>query len=94
MKIRLELARETFALAGAGILAASLQILWTQPFGDTGVRIGASDLLLPLFVLAAAVRWREFSNAAERLRPRAIWILLAGLTLWIVVSLLAGRRRP
>ena len=91
MATRFKLTNETFALAGAGILAVSLQILWTQPFGDTGIRVSASDLLLPLFVLAAAVRWRELGNAVEQLQPRYIWFLLAGLTLWIAVSLLVGR---
>lgn len=91
MTTRFELANERSALVGAGILAVSLQVLWTQPFGDTGIRVGASDLLLPVFVLAAALRWRALGNAAVQLQPRSIWILLAGLTLWIIVSLLVGR---
>ena len=88
---RLETLSETFALAVAGTLAITLQILWTQPFGDTGVRIGASDLLLPILFVAAAVSWRSFGKAAGQMQPRSIWIWLAGLTLWIVVSLLVGR---
>ncbi len=75
-----------------GLFAASFHFLWDIPnVGGMPVRFGASDLLLLIFLVLAALDWRHLRVAIPRVqRSAALW--LGAVAAIMVLAFLRGPR--
>lgn len=73
------------------LFAVSLQVLVTIIIGGTSLRVGSSDLLLPVLGFMLLVRWKHEGTPriSWRVRHFSIWLLV--LTFWMGFALLNGR---
>ncbi len=73
------------------LFAVSLQVLVTINIGGTSLRVGSSDLLLPVLGFMLLVKWKHEGTPriAWRVRHFSIWLLV--LTFWMGFALLNGR---
>jgi len=84
--------RPGFFICLALLLAAGLHVLVDLPLGPTRLRVGLSDLLLPLLLLPALndfVRQRRLYV----LRSPSIYPWLLLVSLWLLVALFIGHQR-
>ncbi|MEW5727612.1 MAG: O-antigen ligase family protein, partial [Pseudomonadota bacterium] len=73
--------------------AITFQVLVNIPVGGGYLRLGASDLLLPVF--AGVVAWHAARHPAQvpRWIVPGLWFWLAALTAWLTVALVIGHGR-
>ncbi len=77
---------QSLTATGAGLLAIGLQIAITLSLGQTGLRVSASDLVLPaLLPITGLLAWRK----GLRL-PLWLWLPFALLAVVLVLSFLVG----
>lgn len=71
------------------VLALALQVQATLPFGEAGIRVAVSDLLLPIALIYAAIGWGRPS-----LRPRwripGLYGWLLGISAVMTAALVVG----
>jgi O-antigen ligase len=74
------------------LLAALIQVHTTLPFGNIGVRLSLSDLLLPVaFLTSAACFYQQPESHPVVRRALPEFLLLGIATLWLIVALVRGR---
>ena len=73
------------------IFAVSLQVLVTIRIGETSLRVGSSDLLLPILGFMLLVKWQREGAPRVSWRIRRFWIWLLALTIWMGIATINGR---
>jgi O-antigen ligase len=73
------------------VLALALQVQATLPFGETGIRVAVSDLLLPIALIYVAVGWGRPSMRPSWQSQGLYWWLLA-ISAAMTVALLVGHQ--
>lgn len=76
------------------VAGAGFHVLATPTLGGTAIRVGVTDLLLPIFLGIGLLSLRRISHAALLGTIRShIWLWLAAISIWMLVSTVLGRSR-
>lgn len=79
-----------WAVPGLAVLAVGFQLTVTLPVSEAGLRVSAADVIAPVLFLGALAHLWQGRAGWPDWRMRSVWIWLAALSAWLVVSLLRG----
>jgi len=71
------------------LFAASLMVLTTFKINENDIRVGSSDLFIPIFILLVSLSYYK-NNITQPLLDEKLWIYLFLFSIWMLISLING----